>query len=332
MIRCARPRFNWWTRCAHRLYRQLLETHQVTDWRAWSPKPSPSTRLVPVRSYYWPIGSIPTTIAYVRAKFLSGAPSEELTHIRNSVARSMEWGTVLMRASCRVFDGESFTRIEPHWRWQIAYQAVATLCVWSDEFEPVADWAFEQLRQHPEELITDLRAALGDLALQRGDRTSLELALDGLDNGLASAMRAAQLVIDGQWAAGQAAFEAALKQRKGEIGGNKLICCRRATPGSIRWHCWPSRHPNTWNWRASSASANPAGANPTPTSRGETGRTPSMFVWARRPSSAPLSGRGRMPLPTCASTRCGRFSWPPGSAARRSCQATPGCRPASGAK
>ena len=213
------------------LYRQLLETHPgdrlarlVAETESFDPARARS-------SYYWPIGSIPTTIAYVRAKFLSGAPSEELTHIRNSVARSMEWGTVLMRAVLSGFDGESFTRIEPHWRWQIAYQAVATLCVyWSDEFEPVADWAFEQLRQHPEELITDLRAALGDLALQRGDRTSLELALDGLDNGLASAMRAAQLVIDGQWAAGQAAFEAALKQRKGEIGGNKHLL-----PKSYAW-------------------------------------------------------------------------------------------------
>jgi hypothetical protein len=70
---------------------------------------------------------------------------------------------------------------------------------------------------------------LADLALQRADRR-LARGAGGLDNGWAPALRAAMLVLDGQWAAGQAAFEAAFKQRKSEIGGNK-----RFLADSVAW-------------------------------------------------------------------------------------------------
>ncbi len=213
------------------LYRQLLETH-AGDRLARLVGECEQLDQAGIRtSYYWPDGSIPSTIAYVRAKFLSGAPKEELTHIRTTIARSMEWGNVLTKALLLAFDGPSFARIEPHWRWQIAYQAVATICLyWSNDFDPVADWAFAQLAEHPDDLIIELREVLGDLALLRGDRPSFELAVSGLNNPLISAMRAAQLVIDGQWAEGQAAFEAALKERKAAVGGNKHL-----VPRSYAW-------------------------------------------------------------------------------------------------
>ena len=61
------------------LYRQLLETH-TGDRLARMVVEADS--IDPTRSspgFYGPMGGIPTTIAYVRAKFFSGAPSEELT-------------------------------------------------------------------------------------------------------------------------------------------------------------------------------------------------------------------------------------------------------------
>ncbi|SBT09954.1 Non-specific serine/threonine protein kinase [Candidatus Accumulibacter aalborgensis] len=213
------------------LYRQLLETH-TGDRLARMVVEADS--IDPTRSsagFYGPMGGIPTTIAYVRAKFFSGAPSDELTQIRNTVARSMEWGPILTRAILFGFDGPSFERIEPQWRWQAAAQAVGTICLyWSRDFDLVADWAFDQLAQHPEQLTPGLREVLADLALQRGDVAALESALAGLDSSLTAVLRAARLVIDGQWAAGQAAFEAALKQRKSEFSGHK-----RLLPDSVAW-------------------------------------------------------------------------------------------------
>ena len=211
------------------LYRQLLETF-------------PGSKLIqliceldhfnPARSaYYWSTGSLPTTIAYVRAKYYSGAPSEELWSIRNLVARSIAWDSIVTSALLSGFDGPSFERIDATERWRLAYQATASVCLhWVKEYLPIADWALTQLAQHPDQLSVDLRLALGDLTMQRADPGLLQTALSGVDNGLASGVRAAQRVLDGQWASGQAAFEAAFGQRRKEIGGSK-----RFLPDSVAW-------------------------------------------------------------------------------------------------
>jgi hypothetical protein len=88
---------------------------------------------------------------------------------------------------------------------------------------------FEQLANDPEALST----TCGDprrSGMQRGDARHAGTALDGLDDGLSCGDSCRALVIDGQWAAGQAAFEAALKQCKSEIGGSKHLL-----PDSLAW-------------------------------------------------------------------------------------------------
>jgi superfamily II DNA or RNA helicase len=227
------------------LYRQLLET-------------SPGNQLIqliceldhfdPSRSrYYWGTGSIPTTIAYVRAKFFLGAPAAELANIRNQVSQYIGWDSILVNGILLGFDGPSFERIDAVERWQLASQATAGICLyWAKPYLPVADWAFAQLEQHPAELSESLRMALADLAMQRADARLLAAALAGNNSGVAAGIRAAMLVLDGQWAAGQAAFEAAFKQRKSEIGGTKrfladsvawfypLSLLAQATPGHLQ--------------------------------------------------------------------------------------------------
>ncbi|WP_295488395.1 DEAD/DEAH box helicase [Accumulibacter sp.] len=211
------------------LYRQLLETHGgntlaqlVADLDHFDPARS---------SYYWPTGSLPTTIAYLRARFYSGAPSEELSHLKQVLSRSMDWPQIVVKALLLPFDGPSFEHIEPTWRSQLAYQAVVTVCLyWAPEYRPVADWAGEQLRRHADWLSEDLRLALADLATQGADSELREAALVGIEEGLRAGIGAAALVLDGQWQAGQAAFEAALKQRKSEIGGHKNLL-----PTTIAW-------------------------------------------------------------------------------------------------
>jgi hypothetical protein len=100
-------------------------------------------------------------------------------------------------------------------RWQLAYQAVASVCLyWSNDYLPIADWACAA-RRAPRELIPKACAwVLADLALLRGDADLLQAVLAGLDNGWAAGDARGDAGLDGQWAAGQAAFEAALKQRK----------------------------------------------------------------------------------------------------------------------
>ncbi|MEF8766807.1 MAG: DEAD/DEAH box helicase [Candidatus Accumulibacter phosphatis] len=211
------------------LYRQLLETRPG---KCLPGLVAELDRFDPTRSsYYWPSSSLPTTIAYVRAKFFSGTASEELSAIRQLVARSMDWNVILTQALLLGFDGPSFEYIDPVERSRLACRGVASICLnWAPDFNPIAEWALDQIRRHPDQVSSDLRPALAELALQRSDADLLQQALQGLDNGFAAAIRAAALVVDSQWAAGQAAFEAALKQRKGEIGGNKHLL-----PESISW-------------------------------------------------------------------------------------------------
>ncbi|EXI82843.1 MAG: ATP-dependent helicase HepA [Candidatus Accumulibacter appositus] len=212
------------------LYRQLLATSQGDSLARLIAE---LDRFDPARSAYsWPTGSVPTTVAYVRAKFLSGAASEELSHIKGLLSRAMDWTVILDQALIRPFDGPSFQGIEPIWRARLAYQAIASVCIFaSPEYLPVADWAVEELARDREALSTELRLVLGDLAMQRGDSDLLEAALNGLGEGQSAAIRAALLVIDGQWSAGQAAFEAALKQCKSELGG----ASKHLLPDSIAW-------------------------------------------------------------------------------------------------
>jgi len=211
------------------LYRQLLETSPGDSLARLL---ADADRFNPARTaYYWPTASVPTTVAYVRAKFLSGAASEELSHMRMVLSRSMDWSAILGEAVLRPFDGPSFQRIEPLWRSQLACQAIASVCVFcAPRFLPLADWAVEQLANDPEALSTDLRLTLAELAMHRGDTAMLEAALDGVSEGLSTAIRAAALVLDGQWGSGQAAFEAALTRCKSEIGGSKNLL-----PGSLAW-------------------------------------------------------------------------------------------------
>ncbi|MBK7674208.1 MAG: hypothetical protein IPJ27_05250 [Candidatus Accumulibacter sp.] len=160
------------------LYRQLLETSRgnqlvqlICELDHFDPSRS---------RYYWGTGSIPTTIAYVRAKFFLGAPAAELANIRNQVSQFIGWDGILINGVLLGFDGQSFERIDALERWHLASQAAASVCLyWGEPYLPVVDWAFAQLQQRPAELSESLRLGLADLALQRADAGLLEAALAG---------------------------------------------------------------------------------------------------------------------------------------------------------
>jgi hypothetical protein len=140
------------------LYRQLLETRPG---KCLPGLVAELDRFDPTRSsYYWPSSSLPTTIAYVRAKFFSGAASEELSVIRQLVARSMDWDIILTQALLLGFDGPSFEYIDPVERSRLACRGVASICLnWAEDFNPIAEWALDQIRRQPDQV--SRRSAFG---------------------------------------------------------------------------------------------------------------------------------------------------------------------------
>ncbi|EXI67678.1 MAG: ATP-dependent helicase HepA [Candidatus Accumulibacter adjunctus] len=173
-------------------------------------------------SHHWNTGNMATTVAYVRAKYFSGAPTTELQSIRNLVSRSFNWESIVLQAILPGFDGPSFARIDGPERWSIAYQATVSVCLnYTEGYLPIVDWACAELARDATVVPENLRLVLADLALLRADADLLQAALLGIDNGWVAGIRAAQRVLAGEWAGGQAAFEASLKQRRSEIGGSK---------------------------------------------------------------------------------------------------------------
>jgi len=181
--------------------------------------------------FYWPSNNLPTAIAYLRAKAYSGAPYEELQRLRSILARSFDWHSVLTQAVLQPFDGPSFEYLDPGCRTIVTQEAIAHVCVfWLPEYEPLAEWAYQQFTRDPAGVSKQLRCALAELAVWRADGVRLEALLADLDDGMSASLHAVMLVIDGEWAAGQAAFEAAFKLRKSEIGGTK-----RFLPDRLAW-------------------------------------------------------------------------------------------------
>jgi superfamily II DNA or RNA helicase len=211
------------------LYRRLLESaakNELADLVAAFDRIDTSRM-----GYYWSGASQASTVAFVRAKLFSGAAPEEVNRIHDAVGRMLDWNEIITQAALLGFDGPTFERICAQWRWQFAYQAVASVCLyWSEAFLPVADWSIGQLAARKREVPEALRLVLADLALQRGDAALARAALQGLNNGMSAAIHAGMLIIDGQWAAGKTAFEAAIKQRQIDVGARKRIF-----PLSVAW-------------------------------------------------------------------------------------------------
>lgn len=174
--------------------------------------------------YSWASGRLPAVIALVRAMYFTGADAAALIRVKASVEHYYDWSSVLSEAVLLPFDAESFQRVDPVLRDELAYRAVLSIALyWRDAFLPVAAWAIENLTTRPAEMSVPLRLVLADLALQQGDFDRVRQAIAGMDNGSAEALRAGLLVLDGQWESGQLAFEAAIKLRQKETGARKYL-------------------------------------------------------------------------------------------------------------
>jgi superfamily II DNA or RNA helicase len=184
------------------------------------------------RHWSWPVNDYGATVALVRMTAFTGAPAKELAEIGRLVSGAYDWDRVLFEACVDGFDPRLFERIDQGVRWQLAYQAVASICVyWSTPYLPVLDWALEQLERKPSALPESMRYVMAEVLLHRGELARVRALLKGDPGGPAAALGAAALVQEGHWAEAQAAFEAALKLRKTETGAKK-----RLIPVSLSWY------------------------------------------------------------------------------------------------
>lgn len=211
-------------------YRELLDetvadTLREALWRA--------EKYVPGKLTYsgWPLWDPGTTVAVVRLAFFSGTPTAELDRLVQQVAHRHDWGRVLHEACIQAFDPALTARIEPTWRWNIVYQAVARVCRNFDlEMLPMHRWGLQQLGDARSGIPPHLRLQLAEALLLAGAGDRVLEVLKDQDGGAADALRAAVAIQKGIWADGQAGFEAALKRRQTELHAK-----RRVLPESLAW-------------------------------------------------------------------------------------------------
>jgi superfamily II DNA or RNA helicase len=184
------------------------------------------------RKLYWPIYDHEATAAIVRLNLLGGASAETLNTLKEQIEHAgFDWPAMLKEALLEDFDPETFARITPEWRWNLAYQAVMqTSKYWDTSLLPIAEWALVQFRRKQGDIPLHLSFPLATWMLNCGKREDALALLDGLQGGGIDALRAFALAQEGRWSEAQAAFEAAFKILHKETGARK-----RVLPVSLAW-------------------------------------------------------------------------------------------------
>jgi superfamily II DNA or RNA helicase len=182
-------------------------------------------------SYHWVVYDPAAAVALLRLELFSGTPQKEIERLRATIGRSLDWDEIVHVAAFAAFDGALFDRVDEPLRWELAFSALAQLCVaWDAVALPVCEWAIAKADGERERVPAPVRLALAELSIHRGDTTRAQHALQGIDSGGADTLRAYLLVQEGRFAEAQAAFEAALKGRQVEMGARK-----RVLPVSVAW-------------------------------------------------------------------------------------------------
>ncbi|MCX8086478.1 MAG: SNF2 family helicase [Rhodocyclaceae bacterium] len=182
--------------------------------------------------YFWPADDFASTVAIFRFALFTGANPTELYKWRQAIERRFEWSAVFREAVLTgAFEPALFARITPLWRWDTLYLVTEVLVQnWDGRFLPMTRWALETALAHPEETPEHLRMQLAEWCLLSKQYEALEAILAREQSGGADALRAARLIQRGEWAEGQAAFEAAFKKRQAEMNVRK-----RLLPTSLAW-------------------------------------------------------------------------------------------------
>lgn len=211
------------------MYAELLDRHPLPDLRRALHK---QVGLPPEYSYYWQIYDSAATAAVFRLELFGGADDAALDRMRGKIAQRIDWGSVFGEACMDGFDGHLIERINATWRWEIAYQATASVSVrWHSEYLSIHHWALEQAATRWAEMPENLRHQLAAAQLHSGNDTGVMALLTDDNSAEANALRAATVIQKGNWLDGATGFEAALKQKQKETGVKK-----NAFFASLSWY------------------------------------------------------------------------------------------------
>ena len=134
------------------------------------------------------------------------------------------WSGALRRAVLEPFDAELFARLEPRLRTHLAEQMLLTVSGFAESRTgPLEDWLLALPMQSRQALPDTLRCRLAETLLYRGDAAGVEAWCAGIDIGWAELVRAALAMTRGEWEAGAARFEVALKLAAAELGRRKNL-------------------------------------------------------------------------------------------------------------
>jgi superfamily II DNA or RNA helicase len=212
-----------------RVYRELLDDIPASKLRAAL---YTNENYSPGRAFgYWPMYDTAATAAIVRLALFTRTPAAELRLMTEAISRNMSWDDVIAEAALAGFDPDLFERIDPAWRWDLYYLAAQHVAAhWHSGYMPLIDHAFKLLDRQGNEMPPHLHLQLAEILMLQGQPERARALLDGLQGGSASGLAACLTIQAGQWAAGQAQFEAAIKLRQTELGAKK-----RVFPESIAW-------------------------------------------------------------------------------------------------
>lgn len=181
--------------------------------------------------YAWPLHDRETTAAIVRLALLTRSSKAEIGRMGELIGRTLNWHGILQAALLQDFSASAFARLDPALRWEIASVAVQDLnATWDTDLLPLVNWARAEMESAGASLPANLRIAVAEVLLHRGDRDAALAAIDGLHEGAAVALRAYALAQEGLWAEAQDLFETALKKCQSESGEKK-----RVLPLSLAW-------------------------------------------------------------------------------------------------
>ncbi len=182
--------------------------------------------------YYWPLYEIPPTVAIVRLAMHTGTSAAILGKWKEAIASRLDWNIIFQEAILEgSFDTGLFERITPEWRWDTMYMAAQSVSLyWHPNLLPMARWGLEKILAKPEDKPGYLKLQFAEWCLLSELNATMDALLDSDSSSSANALRAARLIIQGEWAAGQSAYEAALKNRQAEVGAKK-----RVFPESLTW-------------------------------------------------------------------------------------------------
>ncbi len=134
------------------------------------------------------------------------------------------WDSALRKAVLQPFDAVLFGRLEPVLQRSLSDHLMMALSGFAESLgRPLEDWLLARGAAAPDSLSPELRCRLAESLLFRGDFAGAR-ALCAADRGsYPDLVRASLSIAQGDWPAGAAQFEAALKRAAAELGRRKNL-------------------------------------------------------------------------------------------------------------